>query len=125
MSKQNEIAIAVPNPTDAVTHIVLRAFYSKGGINYFTYKNEARGFYVSIRPVKREKTDTGFTVESFVLFGEGNFKVLVKDAQRDNKKTTEKIAAKLECLSKDIVERYLQGNAERAAELMRLAGAGL
>lgn len=27
--------------------------YSKGGYNYFTYKNEPRGYYIHVSPVNR------------------------------------------------------------------------
>ena len=33
------------------THIKAEVYYSIGGLNYFTYKQEQRGYYISISPV--------------------------------------------------------------------------
>ena len=56
----------VNNNTNA-THLKAQIYYALGGSNMFTYENEARGYYVSVCPVKREERD-GFTMESFIAF---------------------------------------------------------
>ena len=38
-------------------------YYSLGGFNYFTYKNEARGYYLSVSPVEKSEH-----MESYVGF---------------------------------------------------------
>ena len=44
-------------------------YYDLGGMNMFTYKNEARGYYVSISPVERRKIDGfGGFMESYTAF---------------------------------------------------------
>ena len=50
------------------THLKVVISYNKGGINYFTYKNETRGYYVSVTPVTR-----GERFESFYLLSGGRF----------------------------------------------------
>lgn len=35
--------------TEKGTHLYYRVFYDLGGLNYFTYKNTARGYYLEIR----------------------------------------------------------------------------
>ena len=52
-----------PESDTKTTHIKCEVYYSKGGVNYFTYKNEARGYYMSVTPVERKN---GF--ESFIAF---------------------------------------------------------
>ena len=42
--------------------------YNKGGMNYFTGKNEKRGYYVSVTPVTK-----GERFESFYLLSGGKF----------------------------------------------------
>lgn len=59
--------------------IKVYTYYKKDSMNYFTYKNEARGYYLSITPVERAR---GF--ESFVAFT--GFKVLLKEVTRASKK---------------------------------------
>ena len=45
-------------------HLEVEVYYSLGGMNYFTGKNEGRGYYLSVTPVKIEggfRTVTAFT----------------------------------------------------------------
>ena len=43
-------------------------YYSLGGINYFTYKTEARGYYVSVTPVERSPLNGGGYMIGFTAF---------------------------------------------------------
>lgn len=45
----------------------IKVYYSKGGINCFTYRNEPRGYYLSVSPVKLEQRD-GYSTETIVAF---------------------------------------------------------
>lgn len=45
----------------------IAVYYSLGGMNYFNYKQEPRGYYGSVTPVKIEKSD-GCTMKSFGAF---------------------------------------------------------
>ena len=70
-----------PNVTDLKAEI----YYSLGGINYFTSRNEQRGYYMSISPVKRDGV-----CESYTAFT--GLKQLVLPVQRkSNKKMIEAI----------------------------------
>ena len=42
-------------------------YYSLGGMSYFTYKNEPRGYYLSVCPVEKWDSD-GVMMESFTAF---------------------------------------------------------
>lgn len=46
---------------EGCTHIEASVYYSLGGMNYFTYKQEQRGYYISIVPVTRERGMISFT----------------------------------------------------------------
>ena len=59
---------------DNPTHLKLSLHYSTGGINYFTYKNERRGVYVSIR-IEKVRDEGSYTARSFDLFGKMTFRV--------------------------------------------------
>lgn len=37
------------------THLEVNVYYDKGGMNYFNGRAEARGFYLSVTPVKKER----------------------------------------------------------------------
>lgn len=44
-----------------VTHLKVEVYYKLGGVNYFTYQNEERGYYIGVTPVQRG--------DGFELFG--------------------------------------------------------
>ena len=89
------LATNVPNK-----FIKVRTYYKKDSMNYFTYKTEARGYYLSVTPVERAR---GF--ESFVAFT--GFKVLLKEVTRASKKA--------EAEAEAIAERDWRKYAEIAA----------
>lgn len=66
-----------------VTHLKAEVYYNLGGTNVFTYKNEARGYYMSISPVKREDRG-GYVMESYTAFT--GLKQLVVPVQRKSQK---------------------------------------
>ena len=63
--------------------------YSKGGYNYFTYKNEPRGYYIHVSPVKRENRD-GCTLETFAAFS--GVKDCILEVTRASKKAENQAA---------------------------------
>lgn len=84
--------LAVKENNKRVTHLKCEVFYSLGGMNYFTYKQEGRGYYASVTPVERTEHD-GYTMEGFMCFS--GIKQLVKEVSRKSDKamqTAEKIA---------------------------------
>lgn len=54
-------------PTDNANRIKVEVYYSLGGMNYFTYENESRGYYLSVSHVNHA-TSGGVRMESFVAF---------------------------------------------------------
>lgn len=46
------------------THVRTEVYYDKGGINYFTYKNTERGYYMSVMPVTRKGGMESYTAFS-------------------------------------------------------------
>jgi len=66
--------------------------YSLGGMNYFSGRINRRGVYIHFTKVERGETDGRFTSESFMLFGEGNFKILAKELKRKSAKEAKRVA---------------------------------
>ena len=58
-------------------------YYSLGGINYFTYKNESRGYYLAVSPVNRSEH-----MESYVGFS--GVKKCLLEVTRQSKKAEAK-----------------------------------
>lgn len=52
-----------PIPNLKATHLKVELYYSLGGLNVFTYKDEPRGYYLSVSPVARKGN-----WETFVAF---------------------------------------------------------
>lgn len=70
--------------------------YNLGGYNYFTYKSEPRGYYLSISPVQRYERD-GIGFESYTAFS--GVKLLLLEVSRKGKKAeaeAERIATEKE-----------------------------
>lgn len=79
--------------------IEVELYYSKGGYNVFTYKNESRGYYVRVCPVKVERN-----MVSFIAFS--GMKLCVYECSRKSAKAErEAIAAANEY--GDLVERMI------------------
>ena len=76
---------------NAATHLKIETYYNMGGMNYFTGKNEQRGYYLSVSPV----TKAGRT-ESYTAFT--GTKKCIKAVSRKSAKAesdAEKIAIEL------------------------------
>lgn len=68
-------------------------YYSLGGMNYFTSRNEARGYYLSACPVQVERRPDGIIIESFTAFS--GTKILLLETSRKSAKseaTAQKLA---------------------------------
>ena len=49
------------NNNPKATHLKAEIYYSLGGMNYFTSRDEPRGYYMSISPVKRDGVCESYT----------------------------------------------------------------
>lgn len=76
-------------------------YYSLGGMNYFTYKQEARGFYLSVSPVKRERN-----MESYTAFT--GTKLCVHECKRFSKKAAEQAEEKAKTSEKGLIDYVLK-----------------
>lgn len=73
----------------------VEVYYSLGGMNYFTYKSEPRGYYLSVMPI--ERIDRGsYFVETQAAFS--GYKTILKEVKRKSKKAeteAEQLASEL------------------------------
>ncbi len=74
------------------THLKVKLYYHLGGFNMFTYMNEARGYYLSVVPVKRWNSN-GCMMESFTAFT-GRKQLVLEVARKSSAK--EKSAVQME-----------------------------
>lgn len=66
------------NPSKA-THLKIETYYHLGGFSYWTYKQEQRGYYLSVIPVER-----GNGMEGYIAFS--GIKQCIKPVSRKSKK---------------------------------------
>ena len=67
------------------TFLKCELYYSLGGYNYFTYKQEPRGYYLSVAPVEKSGI-----MESYVAFS-GIKKLMVEVKRKSKKKESEAV----------------------------------
>lgn len=85
---------------EAGKFIEIELYYSKGGLNVFTYVQEQRGYYVSVRPITVERNFV-----SFVAFS--GKKMLVHECSRKSAKAErEAVQNANEC--RDLIERLVR-----------------
>lgn len=77
-------------PNEKATHLSVELIYNKGGYSYFTYKEEQRGYYLHVTPVKRYTRD-GIQFESFTAFT--GVKQCVKTVSRKSAKAEQEAEA--------------------------------
>lgn len=108
--------IATNRVPDA-THIKIEVYYEKGGYNYFTYKTEPRGVYVSVSPVTLEDRPGGYQMESYTAFSGAKF--CVKELKRKSDKALQEVVAKLEPKVEQIARAWEGWGASGVANLIR------
>lgn len=92
--------IEVMENSAKITHLKIEVYYNLGGINYFTYRTENRGYYLSVTPVKRE-TKGGFVSESYTAFT--GIKQCIKQVTRKSAKAE----AEAEKIAEDVMENLI------------------
>lgn len=83
----------------------IQFYYTKGGVNYLTGNQNARGYHINVTPVYRKwneyktanGTEGGYWSESSIMFN--GIKHLVEEASRYSK-------AKFDALSEDFMDVY-------------------
>lgn len=99
-------------------YIRVETYYSKGGLNYSSYKRDRRGYYVSIQPIEKETSTTGMSCERMNPF-EG-IRYCVAEAKRLNAATLAGIAARIAPRAPEIVRLFSLGEKDAVYnELLR------
>lgn len=88
-------------PIDKFKQVQLEIRYSLGGYSYFNYKEEKRGYYFHITPCNYKELENGITCTETQPLHERSFKVCIKETNRKNEKTLQKLK---DILNKNITE---------------------
>lgn len=90
------------------TYIKLEVFYHKGGYNYATCEQQARGYYLLIVPEERRIQD-GYTLLIASAFS--GCKVLLEEAKRLSKKRLAELATNIDINEyKYIIDKIAEQN---------------
>lgn len=111
MSAMKEYLPIVETP-DA-NHLKIEVRYQLGGVNYATYRNEARGYYLSVTPVNRY-ISSGLPCESFVCFT-GVKKLILPCSRRSEKKMEQAVGLAQEQKA-ELIKHVLQENSLQLLE---------
>lgn len=93
--------------TASANNLKVEVYYDKGGFSYVTYKNQPRGFYISVTPVFRENRGT-FTMEQFGAFS--GYKRLVLEVNRFSDKQYNKAVELSKEYEQMMVDRLVAEN---------------
>lgn len=74
----------IENGREVKSLIIVRLYYAMGGMNFWNYKVEPRGYFLSVTPEEQE--DTGVFICRRFTLGSG-IKTLVQEASRFSQKT--------------------------------------
>ncbi len=83
--------------------------YNKGGQNNWTGRNEKRGYYLHVTPVKLKQYSDGITMELTTAFS--GYKELLKEVGRQS----DKALAEAEKIAEQVVEELIEAVLRKGA----------
>ena len=92
--------IALKENGQNATHLKIELHYSKGGMNYFSYQQERRGYYLMVTPVERKGI-----MEGFIAFS--GIKKLLKEVKRQSAKAEAEAESMVEQNEHELIEYVL------------------
>lgn len=103
------MSLSVPQNFTENGFLKISIYYSLGGINLFTYKNERRGYYISVNPV----TKKGIMESSKLM---GGYKLLLVECKRRSKKAEKLAEEKAVEVEGKLIQAVLAENGLELAE---------
>lgn len=100
-------------PNESASHLKIEVKYNIGGSNCFTYRNEERGYYLSVSPVKRFIRD-GVQFESYTAFS--GVKYCVHPVSRRSEKAEKIAIEKARGIEAELIEHVCIKNGLELAE---------
>lgn len=97
-------------PINDFPQVQIQIDYNLGGMNYFNYKEEKRGYYLRFSPCKHKDLGNGMYSTEMQPMHERSFKVCIKEMNRKSNKTFHDLNMRfMENLS-TILEKYEESN---------------
>jgi hypothetical protein len=95
----------IENKKDKNNVLRVRVYYDKGGMNYGTGREKARGYYISVSPLDRT-IKSGYISETYSAFS--GFYELLEPCARKSKKAEAAALEKAPAYEKIIVDHILK-----------------
>jgi hypothetical protein len=87
----------------------VEVYYKLGGMNYFTYKDEKRGYWLSVSPVSISKSEDGkIMTESYTAFS--GTKIFLKEVKRSSEKSYNEAIALAKLEEEKLIMHVLRAN---------------
>lgn len=93
-------------PIGDFPQVQIQIDYELGGINYFNYKKEKRGYYLRFNPCKHSEVGNGIYCTEMQLMHERSFKICIKEVNRKNNKVFNDLNTKFKENLNTILEKY-------------------
>ncbi|OME54011.1 hypothetical protein BSK59_15635 [Paenibacillus odorifer] len=84
-------------------NVEVKVSYSLGGMNYFTYNSESRGYYIHVQPYKCSNFDGGVVMRETGAFT--GVKMLLVEVTR---KSTKKLQEAVDMVTDEMIDRLLK-----------------
>lgn len=92
---------------EQANNLKIEIYYDKGGYNYFTSRQERRGYYVSVIPVERINHGA-YCSEKMVAFS--GYKQLLKEVARKSNKAAQEVLEQCESIINAMIDTLCNNN---------------
>ena len=99
------------NKIDEYEKVKIEILYNEGGINYFDYKEQERGYYLHFNPCNVKNYEGGFTGIQTEPFHKRSWKMLICPAKRRSQKKLLELKQILITHQSDVLNEYNEDNA--------------
>ena len=106
MTSIKTIRLPLAGNANKSTHLEINTYYSLGGVSYATYKNEPRGYYISVTPIELNNS-RGYTTVTTAFSG---VKRCMIECSRQSKKKAEEACNIKQEEYQDMIDYVLEKN---------------
>ena len=112
--------LTLNNKIDDFDKIDISITYNKGGINYFNYKDEKRGYYLHFSPCKIIDYGNNCIGKQTQPFHKRSWKLLICPVNRKSDKKLAQLNDILDRYANDILEDYEESDTKCAQTVLHL-----
>ncbi len=92
----------------------IEIIYSLGGMNYFSGRNEPRGYSVAFTTFEKDKN-----FERYIPMSNENFRIFAKEVKRKSKKVERELVEYIDSIANELFKMYEKMNKEEIFNKIR------